>query len=210
MKDGFEPLNQKIRELDISGATLESTSINRSEAKEETEEERNNKINPSLPSGQIGFEKSSTNIPHQSSFSEGVFNLEHEPSMKRLPHCHNRGIPKTTYEHELSSKVRYPMSNYVSNHHLFESNKSFVNQLSIIVILNNVQEALADPRWKAAMNEEMKSLQKKKKKKNETWELVDWPLGKKPIGCCWKSKTCSKRVHSNLWDSLHNDIFTCS
>ncbi|RVX05106.1 Retrovirus-related Pol polyprotein from transposon RE1 [Vitis vinifera] len=29
-------------------------------------------------------------------------------------------------------------------------------------------EALADPRWKAAMNEEMKSLQK-----NETWELVE-------------------------------------
>ncbi|RVW28964.1 hypothetical protein CK203_094773 [Vitis vinifera] len=31
-----------------------------------------------------------------------------------------------------------------------------------------VQEALGDPRWKAAMNEEMKSLQK-----NETWELVE-------------------------------------
>ncbi|RVW26151.1 Retrovirus-related Pol polyprotein from transposon RE1 [Vitis vinifera] len=35
-------------------------------------------------------------------------------------------------------------------------------------IPNSVQEALADPRWKAAMNEEMKSLQK-----NETWELVE-------------------------------------
>ena len=138
MKDEFEPLNQKVSELDISGATLESSSINRSKAKEEIEEERNNKIDPSLPSEQTGFENTSTNIPHQSSFSEGVFNLEHEPSMKCLPHCHNRGIPKTTYEHELSRKVRYPMRNYVSNHHLFESNKSFVNQLSIIVILNNV------------------------------------------------------------------------
>ncbi|RVW92596.1 Retrovirus-related Pol polyprotein from transposon TNT 1-94 [Vitis vinifera] len=46
------------------------------------------------------------------------------------------------------------------------------------VIPNSVQEALADPRWKAAMNEEMKSLQK-----NETWELVECPQGKKPIGC---------------------------
>ncbi|RVX03734.1 Retrovirus-related Pol polyprotein from transposon RE1 [Vitis vinifera] len=35
-------------------------------------------------------------------------------------------------------------------------------------IPNSVHEALADPRWKAAMNEEMKSLQK-----NETWELVN-------------------------------------
>ena len=30
------------------------------------------------------------------------------------------------------------------------------------------------------MNEEMKSLQK-----NETWELVECPPGKKPVGCRW-------------------------
>ena len=30
------------------------------------------------------------------------------------------------------------------------------------------------------MNEEMKSL-----KKNETWELVECPPGKKPVGCRW-------------------------
>ncbi|XP_072062323.1 uncharacterized protein [Arachis hypogaea] len=40
--------------------------------------------------------------------------------------------------------------------------------------------ALADPRWKAAINEEMESL-----KKNETWELVDCPPGKKTVGCRW-------------------------
>ncbi|KAL5555018.1 hypothetical protein UlMin_037254 [Ulmus minor] len=72
------------------------------------------------------------------------------------------------------------MSHYVSNHRLSESNKSFVNQLSIVSIPNSVQEALADKRWKAAMDEEMKSLQK-----NETWELVDRPAGKKPDGCRW-------------------------
>ncbi|RVX15047.1 hypothetical protein CK203_007806 [Vitis vinifera] len=69
-----------------------------------------------------------------------------DPFMKRLPHRHNKGIPKPTYEPELSTKVKYPMSNYVSNHHLSESNKSFVNQLSIVSILNSVQETLADPR----------------------------------------------------------------
>ena len=68
----------------------------------------------------------------------------------------------------------------MSNHCLSESNKSFVNQLSTVSIPNSVQEALADPRWKAAMNEKMKSLQK-----NETWELVDRPPGKKPVGCRW-------------------------
>ncbi|RVW24660.1 Retrovirus-related Pol polyprotein from transposon TNT 1-94 [Vitis vinifera] len=129
---------------------------------------------------QFGFEDVFTEIPNQSSSVEGVLNLEPDPFMKRLPHRHNRGIPKPTYEPELSTKVKYPMSNYVSNHRLSESNKSFVNQLSTIAIPNSVQEALADPRWKATMNEEMKSLQK-----NETWELVECPPGKKPVRCRW-------------------------
>ncbi|RVW91489.1 Retrovirus-related Pol polyprotein from transposon RE1 [Vitis vinifera] len=129
---------------------------------------------------QFGSEYVFIEIPNQSSSVEGVLNLEPDPFMKRLPHRHNRGIPKPTYEPELSTKVKYPMSNYVSNHRLSESNKSFVNQLSTVAIPNSVQEALADPRWKAAMNEEMKSLQK-----NETWELVECPPGKKPVGCRW-------------------------
>ncbi|WKA12926.1 hypothetical protein VitviT2T_030269 [Vitis vinifera] len=129
---------------------------------------------------QFGSEDVFTEIPNQSSSVEGVLNLEPDPFMKRLPHRHNRGIPKPTYEPELSTKVKYPMSNYVSNHRLSESNKSFVNQLSTVAIPNSVQEALIDPRWKAAMNEEMKSLQK-----NETWELVECPPGKKLVGCRW-------------------------
>ncbi|RVW66052.1 Retrovirus-related Pol polyprotein from transposon RE1 [Vitis vinifera] len=129
---------------------------------------------------QFGSEDVFTEIPNQSSSVEGVLNLEPDPFMKRLPHRHNRGIPKPTYEPELSTKVKYPISNYVSNHRLSESNKSFVNQLSTVAIPNSVQEALVDPRWKAAMNEEMKSLQK-----NETWELVECPPEKKLVGCRW-------------------------
>ncbi|KAI4348030.1 hypothetical protein L6164_008793 [Bauhinia variegata] len=44
----------------------------------------------------------------------------------------------------------------------------------------DVQEALADPRWKAAMNEEMSSLQR-----NNTWDLVDCPTEKRLVGCQW-------------------------
>ena len=43
-----------------------------------------------------------------------------------------------------------------------------------------MQEALGDPRWKEAINEEMKSLQK-----NSTWKVVELPEGKKPVGCRW-------------------------
>ena len=48
----------------------------------------------------------------------------------------------------------------MSNHRLLESNKSFVNQLYVVSIPNNVQEALTDPKCKAAIDEEMKSLNK--------------------------------------------------
>lgn len=58
--------------------------------------------------------------------------------------------------------------------------ESFVIQVSTISIPTNMQEALGDPRWKEAMNEEMKSLQK-----NSTWEVVELPEGKKVVGCRW-------------------------
>ena len=80
-------------------------------------------------------------IPHQS-LSEDV----PETRKRQLAQRHTRGIPKPTYELELSSKVKYHMSHYVSNHHLSKSNMSFVNQLSIVSILNGVQKALAGPR----------------------------------------------------------------
>jgi hypothetical protein len=53
---------------------------------------------------------------------------------------------------------------------------SFVNQLCTVSIPNNVQEALTNPRWKAAMNEEIESLLK-----NKTWELVECPPGKRLV-----------------------------
>ena len=117
MKSEFGQLNQEISGLDVSGATSEPSSINRPKAEEVMEEERNSKTGPSSPYEQTECENTSIDIPHQSSSNESVLNLKLEPSMKRLPHHYNRGIPKTTYEPQLSSKVRYPTSNYASNHH---------------------------------------------------------------------------------------------
>ena len=151
-----ELVNQEAGELDMSGTTLEPSSNDHTKTEEVIKEGRNIRIEPS--SEQFGSEDVFTEIPNQSPSVEGVLNLEPDPFMKWLPHRHNRGIHKPTYKPELSTKVKYPMSNYVSNHRLPESNKLFVNQLSTVAIRNSVQEALADPRWKTTMNEEMKSL----------------------------------------------------
>ena len=61
-----------------------------------------------------------------------------------------------------------------------ESYAYTVNQLSTVSIPKNVQEALNDPDWKKAMNEEMEALQR-----NSTWELVPLPEGKKTVRCRW-------------------------
>lgn len=55
--------------------------------------------------------------------------------------------------------------------------KTMVEELSTVAIPNSVQEALKDPRWGKAIQEEMDSL-----KKNWTWDEVFLPPGKKT---CW-------------------------
>ena len=44
----------------------------------------------------------------------------------------------------------------------------------------NLDEAMADPNWKAAMQEEYDSIMK-----NQTWDLVDRPVERKIIGTKW-------------------------
>ena len=56
----------------------------------------------------------------------------------------------------------------------------YLKQLADISVPNSVTEALQDPKWKEAMNEEMRALQK-----IVTWELVPLPHGKKIVGCMW-------------------------
>jgi len=68
----------------------------------------------------------------------------------------------------------------VSSHRLSRSYALTVNQLSTVSIPSNVQDALANKRWRKAMNEEIEALQK-----NATWELVSLSKGMKTVGCRW-------------------------
>ncbi|KAH9294697.1 hypothetical protein KI387_038285, partial [Taxus chinensis] len=49
---------------------------------------------------------------------------------------------------------------------------------------STIQESLQSKSWKDAMDVEYQSVMK-----NNTWQLVDLPPGKKPIGCRWIFKT---------------------
>ncbi|RVW98030.1 Retrovirus-related Pol polyprotein from transposon RE2 [Vitis vinifera] len=60
------------------------------------------------------------------------------------------------------------------------SYKTFTTNLNSSSVPKNIQEALVDPKWKEAIDEEMKALYK-----NDMWDIVDLPKGKHPIGCKW-------------------------
>ncbi|PRQ17544.1 putative RNA-directed DNA polymerase [Rosa chinensis] len=97
-----------------------------------------------------------------------------------LPNRSTRGQPPKRYEPTVHAKSKYPVANYMSTRRLSKSYASFVNQISAVSVPNKVQDALGDPKWRKAMEEEMEALQK-----NDTWQLVPPPQDKKAVGCRW-------------------------
>jgi hypothetical protein len=73
---------------------------------------------------------------------------------------------------------RHIISNFISYKHGSPSLQSFIASLDSITIPSNWKVALEEPKWRGAMLDEILG-------KNETWELVDLPHGKQPVGCKW-------------------------
>ena len=68
----------------------------------------------------------------------------------------------------------------MSTQGLSEPLKTFTQIISSCHIPRSVEEALSDPKWAQAIQEELEALQK-----NNTWKLVPLPKGKKVVGCKW-------------------------
>ncbi|KAJ0587500.1 putative RNA-directed DNA polymerase [Helianthus annuus] len=75
------------------------------------------------------------------------------------------------------------VTNNVSSHALSASSQNFVHNLDILHEPNSYKQAIQFPAWKEAMDKEFTALQN-----NNTWSVVDLPLGKKPIKCKWVYK----------------------
>ena len=74
----------------------------------------------------------------------------------------------------------HPISNYMSYTNLSENYEAFTSELTNLMIPRTIQEALQEPKWCAAVMEELGAL-----KKNRTWNVVNLPKGKKVVGCKW-------------------------
>ncbi|KAM0052455.1 putative RNA-directed DNA polymerase [Helianthus debilis subsp. tardiflorus] len=97
----------------------------------------------------------------------------------------NVSIPKKIQDFVLNSSVKYDINKVVNYACLSADNVSFISKLSKSTEpnSNSYNEASKDPKWVEAMNLEMEALMR-----NNTWELVDLPSGRKPIGCKWVYK----------------------
>ncbi|RVW50028.1 Retrovirus-related Pol polyprotein from transposon TNT 1-94 [Vitis vinifera] len=74
----------------------------------------------------------------------------------------------------------HPISKFVSYNALSAKCRAFTTNLDRIQIPKNIQEALKIPEWKEVVIEEIRALEK-----NGTWEVMNLPRGKKPMGCKW-------------------------
>ena len=107
-----------------------------------------------------------------------VTNPSKNVSTYKLPPSQNRGVPPDRFSPE--GKVKYQIANYVSCNKLAPERQTLVSNMESIQVPTRVKEALKDPKWAKAMDEEMLAL-----KKNNTWEVMMLPAGKKIVGCRW-------------------------
>ena len=85
------------------------------------------------------------------------------------------GIPGPKYGFDAND-----IGNYVSYEALSPAHKSFVASLQLVSLPTDWKAAKVDPKWRAAMIEEMEALSK-----NKTWVLTPLPRGKKAVSCKW-------------------------
>ena len=73
-----------------------------------------------------------------------------------------------------------PIENFVSYNTLSTGYRAFTSNLDRVKIPRNVEEALEISEWREVVMEEIKALEK-----NGTWEVMNLPRGKRPVGCKW-------------------------
>jgi hypothetical protein len=85
-----------------------------------------------------------------------------------------------TLKGSTAPSTSHPISDFVSLDKLSSALKAFTTSLHSAIVPCDWKTAMQDPMWKATMFEEMRALTK-----NETWEIIPRPTGKKTIGCKW-------------------------
>ncbi|GJZ16433.1 putative RNA-directed DNA polymerase [Tanacetum coccineum] len=89
-------------------------------------------------------------------------------------------FPKNFNDFIVDSKVKYGLEKYVNYSYLSKGNYCFATMLNKGIEPKTYLEASQHKHWVDAMNAEMDALYR-----NNTWEIVDLPVGRKAIGSKW-------------------------
>jgi hypothetical protein len=115
---------------------------------------------------------------------EGTDSLENElvPTVPRRS-TRNTTFPKRFDDFIIEGKVKYGLERVVNYSNLSADCLCFTTMLNKSCEPKFYFQAASDPNWVTAMNEEIEALNR-----NNTWDLVDLPPGRKTIGCKWVYK----------------------
>ena len=100
------------------------------------------------------------------------------PSFLQDYHCQ-----LSSYTNKNSKDILYLISSRLSYSKLSSSHLKYVLVMSTNREPSSYSEAINFSEWRKAMTEEIRAFEQ-----NETWEIVDPPRDKKPIGCRWVFK----------------------
>ncbi|XP_022008142.1 uncharacterized mitochondrial protein AtMg00820-like [Helianthus annuus] len=89
-------------------------------------------------------------------------------------------MPRKSNDFVVEWKVKYGIEKVVNYSKLSVENHCFATSLNKSVEPKSYFEAVKDPNWISAINEEIKALNR-----NQTWDLVPLPKGRTLVGCKW-------------------------
>ena len=119
-----------------------------------------------------------TTESHEQEDENGEEDDHHDefPIQPRRNPPRTRNLPTKLLEYE-TYVPKYPMSNFISYNKLSFQHSAFFSKISSVVDPKNFSEAMQQPQWRHAMDEEIKALAE-----NQTWSVVTIPDGKKAVG----------------------------
>ncbi|KAI3730786.1 hypothetical protein L1987_61963 [Smallanthus sonchifolius] len=134
-------------------------------------------------SSQPGGVEGVNSISDENTSSEdNLLNQHSVPTVLRRS-TRNVSFPKKLGDFVVKGKVKYGLEKVVNYSNLSCENMCFVSILNKSSEPKGYYEAINDPNWVNAMNDEMMALNR-----NDTWDLVELPKNRKTIGCKWVYK----------------------